>query len=522
MIRLRLVGAAVALAALAFAGTVGGAAVRSQNAKTAAAACPAGFISGSQLERTERRAGIAGGDTAVSALTCVNSKRPERAIELILRQEQLETARSAPYDTVAPGRVRRRRRRTSTTGSARTRPRSAARRARGSSTAAARCRSIDPDYSQVNGLGLVDNMGRLDSLEYDAANNRLFAAKGTGGVWLSEDLGNSWRSIGDGLPSQIVGAVGYTPANGGTVLAIGGDATFGGGGYTGFGAFYTHQPRRAPGRGRAGIPDGALGFAIEADPANPTKVYAATSQGLYRSIDGGKTYANVQLPTGACAGVEGGGSVPARERRHRRRRPRRGRRQRRRPARLRGRRRSAGARATAPTATARSSRRATASTGRPPASPGRSRSSARGLPSVERIGRVELGDGDGRRAGPGLPLRDRPGRRGPERPARRRRRERRARPARRRRNEPERRLRLQGLRRHLDASWPTTTRSPRTRRPGRRSSVVGQALGYEPGVQAWYNVWIAPDPTRQDANGVPTRLAFGLEEVWQNELSVAA
>ena len=50
---------------------------------------------------------------------------------------------------------------------------------------------------------------------------------------------------------------------------------------------------------------------------------------------------------------------------------------------------------------------------------------------------------------------------------------------------------------------------------------VGMALGFEPGVQAWYNEWIAPDPTRQSATGVPTRLAFGLEEVWQNELPVA-
>lgn len=38
--------------------------------------------------------------------------------------------------------------------------------------------------------------------------------------------------------------------------------------------------------------------------------------------------------------------------------------------------------------------------------------------------------------------------------------------------------------------------------------------GYGPGVQAWYNHWILPDPTQQDASGVPTRVAFGLEEVW--------
>src|SRR5581483_8054309 len=31
--------------------------------------------------------------------------------------------------------------------------------------------------------------------------------------------------------------------------------------------------------------------------------------------------------------------------------------------------------------------------------------------------------------------------------------------------------------------------------------------------------WIQPDPTRADSNGVPTRLVFGLEEVWENRLA---
>ncbi|MDP8927555.1 MAG: hypothetical protein M3O70_03005, partial [Actinomycetota bacterium] len=44
---------------------------------------------------------------------------------------------------------------------------------------------------------------------------------------------------------------------------------------------------------------------------------------------------------------------------------------------------------------------------------------------------------------------------------------------------------------------------------------VGQAT-YAPGIQAWYNLFIKPDPTRQTPDGIPTRLTFGLEEVWQN------
>jgi hypothetical protein len=57
--------------------------------------------------------------------------------------------------------------------------------------------------------------------------------------------------------------------------------------------------------------------------------------------------------------------------------------------------------------------------------------------------------------------------------------------------------------------------------PATGSALVGygQATGYEPGVQSWYDMWINPDPTRQTLSGIPTRLAFGLEEVWQNEIT---
>ncbi|MCA1834048.1 MAG: hypothetical protein LC750_15230, partial [Actinobacteria bacterium] len=50
------------------------------------------------------------------------------------------------------------------------------------------------------------------------------------------------------------------------------------------------------------------------------------------------------------------------------------------------------------------------------------------------------------------------------------------------------------------------------------SALLGSfALGGSgPGIQSWYNEWIRPDPTRA-VGGVPTRLLFGLEEVWENE-----
>jgi hypothetical protein len=376
----------------------------------------------------------------------------------------------------------------------------------------------DPDYSRVNGLGLVDNMGRLDSLEYDPAQNRLFAAKGTGGIWLSEDRGSSWRSIGDGLPSQIVGAVGYTPANGGTVLAISGDGTFGSGGYTGYGAFYSTDVGTTWLKA-TGIPNGALGFAIEADPSNPSKVYAATSLGLYRSTDGGQTYTNVKLPTGPCAGVAGGGSCQLANMVT--------------DVVVRG---AGGVNGqVAPgTVTAAVGWRAgqrtnsdgsvqspnngiyRSATGDPGSF---TKMAAPGFTPQDRIGRVELGEARGAQQDKDflyaivqdaaalngqLDVLDASGVPDPRGSAG---------------------TVLNGVFVSADfgATWTrmadsiAIAKNPAT---GSALVVVESSLGYEPGVQAWYNEWIAPDPTRQTADGVPTRLGFGLEEVWQNELNV--
>src|SRR5215210_6618318 len=296
-------GVALAVAGLLGLATAGASYVRS-DANASTTACPTGY----ELLAKREAAELGGADVNEQMLArnvCINTaKHPESLIELIRRQEGLESVRSAPYDTPASGAY------SAALAASKKAPKSgsvAGTSGKWESYGKGPLQVDHPDYERVNGLGLVDNMGRLDSLAYDPVAKRLFAAKGTGGIWLSDNLGDSWRSIGDGLPSQIVGAVGWTSANGGTVVAISGDGTYGSGGYTGYGAFWSSD-LGATWTKATGVPDGALGFAIEVDPTNPLEVYAGTSYGLFRSIDGGKSYTNVNLPTGACSGVAGGGT----------------------------------------------------------------------------------------------------------------------------------------------------------------------------------------------------------------------
>lgn len=472
--------------------------------------CPTGFVT--EAQGREAEAGM-----------CMRAKHPESVFENIVRQAGVESVRSAPYQHPAPDAY----------GNAVSEHQALVKNGPKVDGTAGKWAPYgkgplivnDPAYTSVNGLGFVNNMGRIDDLAYDPTNNRLFAALGTGGIWLSTDQGTSWRSIGDSLPSQVVGAVAWTSANRGTVLAVSGDPTFGSGGYTGYGAFYSND-LGATWQKATGIPNGALGFSIDVDSTNPRIVYAATLFGLFRSTDGGKSYANVNLPTGEvapgvnCAGVAGGGrcqlanvitDVVIRP-----------------PG-------GVNSDVAAGTVLAvvgwRASDRKDADGSVQSPGQGLYRSdtgapgtftkvSALGWPSQHRQGRVELGPTTGSQQDHDylyaivqdaaalngeldlidLNVQDpsnavRPG------------------------------TVLNGLYVSADFGKTWTLMADDNgiaKDPASGSALVGygQATGYEPGVQAWYNEWISPDPTRQTLLGIPTRLAFGLEEVWQNEAPV--
>jgi len=166
--------------------------------------------------------------------------------------------------------------------------------------------SADAGYGQVNALGFVNLAGRITSFTYVPPSDRflpdtLLASVSYGGVWATDASVTRWVSIGDSLPDQVVGAVGYTPYGGGTIIALTGDGSFGADSREGAGAFYTtdfgqHWVHSS------GLPDEAFGFKIAVDKVHPNVLYAATGSGLYRSADGGHSFANVNLPTGPCAG----------------------------------------------------------------------------------------------------------------------------------------------------------------------------------------------------------------------------
>jgi len=158
-------------------------------------------------------------------------------------------------------------------------------------------------YDKSNGStqeGFVNISGRTSDFDRNPVTQALYAAVSNGGVWESNDNAKTWRSIGEGLPTQVVASVKYSPAQGGTLIALTGDNAYGGDSLAGDGVWRSTDDG-AHWTQAHGVPGGVLGFRVAADPNNADIVYAATGNGLLRSTDDGQNFFNVQLPTGSCA-----------------------------------------------------------------------------------------------------------------------------------------------------------------------------------------------------------------------------
>jgi hypothetical protein len=155
----------------------------------------------------------------------------------------------------------------------------------------------DGEYT-ISLLGHRTLSGRVTDLAADPANpSRIFAAAAVGGIFETTDGGTSWHSIADALPTQAMGAVAYdAPLH--RLFAGTGDNSFSGTAIMGMGVFYTDDNGRTWYQSD-GLPDLLESFKIVVSPDDPTggTVYAATSLGLFRSTDGGRSFSNVNLPT---------------------------------------------------------------------------------------------------------------------------------------------------------------------------------------------------------------------------------
>ena len=278
---------AVVAAVLGFTRSSGSHSLTAQKRVLRASACPAGTAS-------ERDADAKDG--------CLPLNKPESPIESVLAAGERTARQTMPFDQVAPGafaNVISQRSKKPKTGNA------------WQPVGSTPLHADSPDYagsdpilnSGPSRLGWSKLSGRITAFANDPVNpSRIFAAPATGGIWETTDGGSSWRSVGDNLPSQAMGGVGFSPANGGTIVVGTGDNAVGGV-ITPWGlGVYTSRNDGKTWTKATGVPDDLVAYKVAVDPGNANVSYVATSKGLYRSTDDGVGYVNVNLPTGACAG----------------------------------------------------------------------------------------------------------------------------------------------------------------------------------------------------------------------------
>lgn len=159
------------------------------------------------------------------------------------------------------------------------------------------------------------NSGRPNSIVVDPKDpNTVYLGSADGGVWKTTDHGKSWSPITENAPSQTIGALSMDPTNNQTL-------------YAGFGEDFSNQ---MPGLMKT--TDGGKTWSapvvlsgtyagqtkpvtatqtrdIKVSPDDPNVVLAATNVGVFRSTDGGQTFALTPMPPGANSGVQSAWSI---------------------------------------------------------------------------------------------------------------------------------------------------------------------------------------------------------------------
>jgi photosystem II stability/assembly factor-like uncharacterized protein len=130
--------------------------------------------------------------------------------------------------------------------------------------------------------------------------NVFYIGQGDGGVWKSDDYGRTWNPIFDAQSSQSIGAIAVAPSDANILYVASGeglhrpDLSVGNGIYKSIDAGKTWQ--------NLGLRDGEQFPSLAVDPRDPNTVFAAVlghpygpseERGIYRSTDGGATWTKV-------------------------------------------------------------------------------------------------------------------------------------------------------------------------------------------------------------------------------------
>src|ERR1051326_8283001 len=138
---------------------------------------------------------------------------------------------------------------------------------------------------------------------------RLYAGTCCGGLWASDDLGQTWQPVFDQQASTAVGAIAVAPSNPDIVWVGTGESNIFRSSYTGVGVYKSTDNAKT--WQHAGLTDTGTVGRIVIHPTDPNTVYVASAgqewkendmRGVYKTTDGGRTWTQ-SLKISAKTGV---------------------------------------------------------------------------------------------------------------------------------------------------------------------------------------------------------------------------
>lgn len=151
-------------------------------------------------------------------------------------------------------------------------------------------------------IGMTNISGRIADVAVAerGSSRRLYAGSCCGGVWASDDLGQTWQAVFDKEASTAIGALAVAPSNPDILWVGTGESNIFRSSYTGVGVYRSVDNAKT--FQHMGLVDTGTIGRIVIHPTNPNIVYVASAgqewvenemRGVFRTTDGGKTWAHV-------------------------------------------------------------------------------------------------------------------------------------------------------------------------------------------------------------------------------------